>query len=208
MLWLFVVPVFVCACRVSARGFVSRSASRSTRSGACARISIATMPPIDSPARANRGGAVASSKVAASSLTVSWPIGSAWDHRARRGREPAPHPRITHHPGYQDQRCHFTRRAPSLSVASFAHAISGSTAPKPANVPKPQSDPSGNHAVCPENIGKTLEPLCNKIGMFDKIRGGVHSAWYQNLVIRISAARSRKTVHSWPWRGLVVSNRM
>ncbi len=44
---------------VSGKGLVSIKASRDRRPGASRAISIATIPPIDRPARANRSGAAA-----------------------------------------------------------------------------------------------------------------------------------------------------
>lgn len=59
-------------------------------------------------------------------------------------------PRLAHHAGQPDarQRGHGSGktetgdRGPSTSAASFAQAISGSTAPKPAKVERPQSVPA------------------------------------------------------------------
>ena len=91
--------------------------------------------------------------------------------------------------------------APSARVASFAQAISGSTAPKPAKVPKPQSEPAITRSAA-DDIDEALEALRNELGMLDEVRRGVDDAGDEDLVVGDLGARSRNTVHSWPWRGL------
>ncbi|MNL23706.1 hypothetical protein D3C87_1451080 [compost metagenome] len=73
----------------SGRGVVSTSASRAIRSGACAAISSATMPPREKPSSAKRSGARASSRLARSGVVSAPSIGitrmSGWASSAISG---------------------------------------------------------------------------------------------------------------------------
>jgi len=62
----------------SALGLVSSRAIRSTRLGACAITSIATIPPIDRPAKANFGGACLRISAASSAIVSCAVICASW----------------------------------------------------------------------------------------------------------------------------------
>ena len=159
-------------------------------------ISIATIPPIDSPASAKRGGASAST-CAASACHAVVPGDSAAMHRtARRQRRDlrAEQPRVAHHAGQQDQRQVIGRqRRPfgqrrQLGIGDIGIDRAKAREGAEAAIGLPAITRSAT-----DDIGEPFEPLRHQFRVFDEIGRRIDHAGHQHLVVGNIAPCGRGT---------------